>query len=264
MSSRPNLFDYAPSELSQDAFLLWLANYADPRHAADDAALCQLGQRFVRSLLDKVGVAADGIRSVRTNKQLSHVDVAIVVNEEVGLIIEDKTDTRDHDDQLEQYLKPTVAAQLDVAPDQLHGVYLKTGNEAGWRKLPARWDSYTRNDLLTAIGHGTESGSDIARDFIERLRRIDRDTEAFRSGDFLNSDLLALRPGVADRGECDDRHDWERDVPVLDRQAEQQHHGERGAAPAQTAALLLDDDVDRLLLAHVDDRTASSLMLRAM
>jgi hypothetical protein len=53
-------------------------------------------------------------------------------------------------------------------------------------------------------------------------------------------------------------------VPVLDREAEQQHHGERGAAPAQTAALLLDDDVDRLLLPHVDDRTASSLMLRAM
>jgi hypothetical protein len=50
----------------------------------------------------------------------------------------------------------------------------------------------------------------------------------------------------------------------LDREAEQQHHGERGAAPAQTAALLLDDDVDRLLLPHVDDRTASSLMLRAM
>ena len=147
----------------------------------------QLGQRFIRSLLDKAGVAVEEIRSVRTEKPWP-VDVAIVVNEEVALIIEDKTDTRDHDDQLKRYLEPAVAAQLGVAPDQLHGIYLKTGNEAGGRAWLDRWHGYMRDDLLTAIGHGTGSGSDIARDFIEHLRRIARDTDAFRSGDFLNSD----------------------------------------------------------------------------
>lgn len=194
MSSRPNLFDYAPSELSQDAFLLWLANFADPQQAVDDAALNQLGQRFVRSLLDKAGVAVSEIRSVRTKKQVSHVDVAIVVNEEVGLIIEDKTVTRDHDDQLTRYLESTIAAQLNVSHDQLHGIYLKTGNEPGGREWPPRWSSYMRDDLLGAIGHGVESGSDIARDFIEHLRRIDQDTEAFRSSDFLNSDAKWTNP----------------------------------------------------------------------
>jgi hypothetical protein len=188
MGPRPNLFDYATSELSQDAVLIWLAEFADPQHRASDPLLHQLGQSFVRSLLARADVAVDEIRSIRTSRQLGHIDITIVVNDEVGLLIEDKTETRDHDDQLRRYRSPAVAARLKVSFDRLRGIYLKTGNEASRDEWPEGWRPYTRADLLAAIGLSTDSGSDIARDFIEHLRQIDRDTEAFRSGGFLISD----------------------------------------------------------------------------
>jgi hypothetical protein len=43
-----------------------------------------------------------------------------------------------------------------------------------------------------------------------------------------------------------EREDAERDLPVLDREPDQQHHGERSAAAA-AGAPCLDDDVDWLL-----------------
>jgi hypothetical protein len=137
-------------------------------------------------LLTTVGVTVDEILSVKPRKQVKHVDVAIVVNGAIGLIIEDKTVSKEHNDQLKRYLKPQVAAELRVSPDQLHGIYLKTGNEAG-RDFPERWSPYMRADLLAAIGQGVETGSDIARDFIERLMRIETRTQAFLTNNFLRS-----------------------------------------------------------------------------
>ena len=52
--NRPNLFTYATSELSQDAFICWLAKWADPKYKNIDQALHQAGQEFVVSMIQKV------------------------------------------------------------------------------------------------------------------------------------------------------------------------------------------------------------------
>ena len=48
---RPNLFDYATSELSQDAFLLWFLRWADPIYKDEDLSLHQCSCLFVNRLL---------------------------------------------------------------------------------------------------------------------------------------------------------------------------------------------------------------------
>jgi hypothetical protein len=50
----PNLFDFATSELSQDAFICWLASWADPSYRDDDEALHATA--FLDRLLETGGV----------------------------------------------------------------------------------------------------------------------------------------------------------------------------------------------------------------
>jgi len=46
----PNLFSYATSELSQDAFICWLIKWSEN---ATDLELKDLGHRFVNALMSK-------------------------------------------------------------------------------------------------------------------------------------------------------------------------------------------------------------------
>ncbi|NEX23727.1 hypothetical protein G3480_26250 [Thiorhodococcus mannitoliphagus] len=45
---KPNLFAFATSELSQDAFLAWLLSWADPKYAAFDPPVHQCAARLVQ------------------------------------------------------------------------------------------------------------------------------------------------------------------------------------------------------------------------
>ncbi len=51
MDNKPNLFKFATSELSQDAFIRWLLAWADPSFKNQDSQLYETGQKLVRTLL---------------------------------------------------------------------------------------------------------------------------------------------------------------------------------------------------------------------
>ena len=53
---RPNLFDYATKELSQDAVICWLLKWSGAQaEEASDHGLQELGRAFVQALLAKHG-----------------------------------------------------------------------------------------------------------------------------------------------------------------------------------------------------------------
>src|SRR5262245_44085715 len=100
----PNLFGFATSELSQDAFLCWLVSWADPTHQANDEALHTTAVTFLDRLLEvSRGPKVSEYRSLEVRRQWQSIDVLLVVNGETVIIIEDKTDTKDHSDQLRRY-----------------------------------------------------------------------------------------------------------------------------------------------------------------
>ena len=142
---RPNLFDYATSELSQDAFICWLVACA--AEATGDLQEC--GRAFVRALF-RAG-ASDGIGGIPVlgpdgkpttpydgscdvsdvsspTPQYHRIDVyfqAKVDGKMVSFIIEDKTHTKYHSGQLARYIK-------DVSTDDeeeylIKPIYFKTG-----------------------------------------------------------------------------------------------------------------------------------------
>src|SRR4051794_18176618 len=103
--TRPNLFDFATSELSQDAFLCWLLSWARDELCAVDPALHGTGTAFLSSLLALHGIDMPaGVKSLEIRRQHKDIDILVLVNDDIVLAIEDKIDTSEHSDQLRRYL----------------------------------------------------------------------------------------------------------------------------------------------------------------
>jgi hypothetical protein len=65
-------------------------------------------------------------RSIEVRRQWKDIDVLLVVNGDTPILIEDKTDTKDHSDQLPRYKKVIAGA---FPEDRIAAVYLKTGDQ---------------------------------------------------------------------------------------------------------------------------------------
>ena len=130
MSKRPNIFDYATSELSQDAFICWLVAHVN---CDDDPELQECARDFVAMLYnlhhESEQVSGSEVASVANLKQQHlHTDVyfdAVIKGETVSFIVEDKTGTSHHSGQLRRYLDGI--GKEGTARDELLGVYFKTG-----------------------------------------------------------------------------------------------------------------------------------------
>ncbi len=132
--SRPNLFEYATSELSQDAFLCWLIAWAGCGAGDDghDTELHRCGVEFIRMLYHKQHPEVDQDSLTiellsGPERQREHIDVyfrAKVADRIVSFIIEDKTGTSHHSNQLERYYRSIDKDKLKE--DEIIGVYLKT------------------------------------------------------------------------------------------------------------------------------------------
>lgn len=124
-----NLFNYATSELSQDAFLCWLLSYAqEKKYNGDDDKLQKCAQSLIKvfllgqkSILEKNLIKEDLIVE-KIEKQWKYIDVLVRLKSGKKIIIEDKTYTTDHDNQLQRYIK-----DVETQGKKVYGVYYKTG-----------------------------------------------------------------------------------------------------------------------------------------
>ena len=125
-TEKPNIFSYATSELSQDAMFAWLLQWASPECAEADANLHLIGQKFVRLLTGKD--ERFPINSIDVGRQWENIDVWAEINDDTFLVVEDKTGTSVHDDQLERY-KASVEREYNGKRTNLCYAYVKTSEE---------------------------------------------------------------------------------------------------------------------------------------
>lgn len=184
-ASAPNIFTYATSELSQDAFILWLLDWANPHNAKADKALYETAQNFVRLLLKNEKLQ---ITSVKCKKQEKHIDVFAIINEKYALIVEDKTNTSEHDNQIHRYYE-WVNKEKKYSDLSIHCVYYKTGNESAFKltRLTQKYDEefksehfsiVTREEVLELFKH-CSSQNDIFIDYVAHIQRIQDATNAY-------------------------------------------------------------------------------------
>lgn len=183
---QPNLFDYATSELSQDAFILWLLQWANPDCADMDKALFETAQCFVRLLLDNNEL---NISSVKCCKQKFHIDVFAIVNDEYFILIEDKTDTTEHQKQMTTYSQE-IESQKEYKDFHKYCVYFKIGNESqediekirqyyhinnkNWK-----FKALQRHDILSVLNE-YEGANVILQNYRERLGKLEKDYLSYK------------------------------------------------------------------------------------
>lgn len=179
----PNIFEFATSELSQDAFICWLLSWADERNESNDYALHQTGKRFLDSLFDATNGRVprpSGYSRIEVKKQYKRIDVLVLVNEDTAVIIEDKTDTKNHSGQLRRYLEEV---ETTISRQHIAAIYLKTGDQASYEDVErAGYSVFRRADLLLVMDEGRNHGvtNDVFTDFHDYLLGIDQAVDSYR------------------------------------------------------------------------------------
>jgi len=178
---QPNLFSYATSELSQDAFICWLLSWASPQYKDIDKELYNCSIRFINSLFTKSSrVAPKKIEKIKISKQDKNIDVLCILNEKYAVLIEDKTGTKSHSDQLTRYLKDVKDRDYDA--NNILPIYFKTKDQGDkYRHVKEDgYQPYLRKDFLGVL-QTYAGGNSILIDYRNYLQSISEQVESYIS-----------------------------------------------------------------------------------
>ena len=176
----PNLFSFATSELSQDAFICWLLAWASPEYGSRDKSLHECGVNLVRALFGKHGKEAPPqIEKVEVHVHENNIDILCIINEVYPILIEDKTWTKNHSNQLVRYLEEVKRRpynETNIIP-----IYFKTEDQSDYSEVEQKgYKPFLRDDFLDVLNsyNGTNS---ILVDYRNHLQSISDDVESYKS-----------------------------------------------------------------------------------
>lgn len=173
---KPNLFRWATSELTQDAFLCWLLEWAKPEFR--DKPLHDLSARFIKELS---GIEKSQIEELEVRKQYRNIDIVVLINKRFAILIEDKVHTKNHSNQLLRYAE---ILKGEVSENDLSLIYLKTGDQSNYRCVESNgYKTFRREQFLKLLKEGRDSGikNEIFIDFLNHLSGIDSSVNSFKT-----------------------------------------------------------------------------------
>jgi len=178
--TRPNLYKYATNERAQDAFISWFIHWAAPEFKNTDPILHRCSVDFIDALFDKAKIVKPKEYSpIEIFNQKGHIDVLVILNDfSYAIIIEDKTDTKNSQSQLAEYLEfVTMDRSCSQIPrENIVPIYLKTGDQSSYKSIKNNnFFEFLRIDLLGILRRGKSNGIDnhIFIDFLEHLETIE-------------------------------------------------------------------------------------------
>jgi hypothetical protein len=182
---RPNIFEIATKELSQDAFITWLLMWADDSYKATDEDLHQCGKEFVSTLIKRQNSDfSESINKVKVKRQEKKIDVWAEVNDKYLIIIEDKTNSRDHSEQLEKYKEIAEKWCQEHNKEKPICIYLKTGNEckANLEKIEKdkKYYIFSRKNFIHLLDKFKQIKNNIFVDFRYRMSQIEDLTNGYK------------------------------------------------------------------------------------
>ncbi len=167
-----NIFEFATGELSQDAFICWFFNWFNE---GDNTIFKELVCKFCR---DKIGIS--NLHSVDIHRQFSRkvkkdkstfsvkIDVLVILNGKIALIIEDKTFTSEHSNQILRYeeglriIQDNNEGELVINNKSYHisdikSVYWKTG-------FFYNYDTRVKSDIIINADYLIDFFNDYRKD----------------------------------------------------------------------------------------------------
>ena len=182
MKKRPNIFDYATSELSQDAFLTWLIQWADNDYQEIDSHLNNFAVSFVKEILGKD--RSFKIEKVEAGRQWNNIDVWAMVNYKYFIVIEDKKGTQVHSDQLNRYseIAKKHYAKTDI---EIRLVYFKMEEQGKYSDIEkAGFTPFKRSKMLSLLENYINSTelsnqNDIIVDYYKNLDNLENKIKSY-------------------------------------------------------------------------------------
>ena len=177
--NRPNLFSFATSELSQDAFICWLLSWANPEYKEIDSKLNKCAIQFIKVLFKKHEKEAPKIISkIEVSKQDNNIDVLCIINDSYAILIEDKIGTKNHSNQLMRYLKEV--KKRDYKDKYIFPIYYKTEDQGDYSEIiDTGYKVFLRDDILQVLNKYDGENS-ILLDYREHLQSISDDTASYQ------------------------------------------------------------------------------------
>lgn len=164
-----NLFKFATKELSQDAFICWLMNFAHSDHLGENPILTECA----KELLAKMLKIQEPLVVTSIERQYKNIDVLIQVNNKYNIIIEDKTFTSEHSDQINRYRKMLENENFQ----NIICVYYKIVEENFTGHVDVQ---ITRKDLIDVFSKYINTAKNaIFTDYYENLLEIETETQAY-------------------------------------------------------------------------------------
>lgn len=175
-----NLFNYATSELSQDAFICYLMSFA-LEDAKDDPILRSCAKSVLAAMVPEI--AEEQVVLTGVERQKNHIDVLLtaVCNEKkYKIVVEDKTYTSQHGNQLRDYLDYLRSTYPDYISK---GVYYKTGFQSDLSPVTeAGYQIITRSRMLELLAPCAERTSNqIILDYFEYWNEFEQEAQAYRT-----------------------------------------------------------------------------------
>lgn len=176
---RNNLFYYATSELSQDAFICWLTSFA--LEGSKDPLLQKCAKQLIALFVPELASLDFSVTNVE--RQVGHIDVLLTVSSgEIiyKIIIEDKTFTSEHDNQLKRYLE---LVEQTYPGCIAKGVYYKTGFQCNLSSVKeAGYAIISREQMLRFMTpYTTCVTNQIFLDYYEYWHAFQEETEKYRT-----------------------------------------------------------------------------------
>jgi len=157
MTNQPNLFKYATSELSQDAAIMWLIEWANPTNKDVDPKLHEIGTILLKSFYDLSGSPFENNDDIQISPQQNKIDILIEVtngNKKTAILIEDKIRSGHHSNQLKRYLEYLKGTNKY---DKIIPIYFKTGFQAKLNKVVENgYFHYSVLDFMSVLQKGKE------------------------------------------------------------------------------------------------------------
>lgn len=179
MQQTPNIFDYATSELSQDAFICWLIAWADESYKKTDPHLNIVARKFVWALVGK----EIEINKVKVGRQWENIDVWALIDEKYFIIIENKKGSSEHSDQLNRYAEIARNHYKNKEPNpdiEIFLRYFKMEEQGDYGAIEEagfiRFDRQSMLDILDTYFKETsaELQNNIISDYYQDLQTLDK------------------------------------------------------------------------------------------
>ena len=173
-----NIFHYVTGELSQDAFLCWLFSFA-LKDADDEPALKSCAVDFIRQFVPELKNEPEVWLSEEPKRQYKSIDILLTVNDKYKIIIEDKTYTNEHDNQLERYYHMVKA---DFENYEIKGIYIKIGFQSDMSAVDRAGYKYFGLETILSVleKYAFKTTNDIFMSYYFYLKQWHRDINQYK------------------------------------------------------------------------------------